>query len=302
MNEAPCSTKAPDLDDAYARCSDLARRHYENFPVGRLVPKNIQPHVHAVYAFARVADDFADEGYIPDSNFPPLTQEQRLEKLTHFENQLTAAINHQPLDPSTAWIFLPVADTCSKYKIPPQLFLDLLSAFKQDVVKRRYANHPEVLDYCRRSANPIGRLVLHLHGYHNEAEHLLSDYICTALQLANFWQDVSVDLTKDRIYMPQEDWLTFGVTEEMLKESRFTPEFKKCLEFQVNRTWKLFEQGRPLPKYLHGKLAWEIRLTWLTGTTILKKIEALGYDTLHHRPVLNKWDIIRLLPVSLFTR
>jgi phytoene synthase len=293
-----------DLQADYARCTALAESHYENFPVGRLVPAAIRPHVHAVYAFARVADDLADEGYVPSpgETRPVLTPEQRITALDHYEEQFDRALRGLSLDEETGWIFRPVADSVEKKHLPPVLFRDLLSAFRQDVVKKRYENHTELLDYCRRSANPIGRLVLHLHDYHGEEEHLLSDHICTALQLTNFWQDISVDLLKDRIYLPQEDMRAFGFDETRLFRGEFGPEVASCVEFQVNRAWHLFDLGRPLPARLHKLLRWEIGLTWLGGTTILLKIKKQGYNTLHRRPKLGKLELLRLLPAAWFVR
>ncbi|MFH1066764.1 MAG: squalene synthase HpnC [bacterium] len=288
--------------EAYARCAALAKSHYENFPVGRLVGKKLRPHVHAIYAFARVADDLADEGYEQKDGAPPLTQEQRTDALLRYQGQLDAALKGQPLEAETEWIFLPLVDTARRFDLPESLFYDLLSAFQQDVVKRRYATFAEVLDYSRRSANPIGRLVLYLHGYRRAEESRLSDLICTALQLANFWQDVAVDLLKDRIYLPQEDMRKFGVSEEQLFAKRADESFRRCLEFQVKRTWELFHQGRGLPRRLKKGLGWEIRLTWLGGTAILKKIERQNYDTLTRRPKLTKWDMLRLLPWAWLTR
>lgn len=291
-----------DLQEAYAKCTHLAQSHYENFPVGRLVPAAIRPHVHAIYAFARVADDLADEGYVATDKHTPPSPEERTELLLQYEAQLTASLNGQFLDPKTEWIFLPLADTAKKFNIPSQLFYDLLSAFRQDVLKRRYATFSEVLDYCRRSANPVGRLVLHLHHRTDPVEYQLSDEICTGLQLANFWQDVSVDLLKDRIYIPEEDMQAFGFSEADLFKKEPTLAIRKCTEFQVNRTWKIFEKGRDLSKKLPRSLGFEIRLTWLGGTTILRKIARQKYDTLSRRPKINKWDIMRLLLYAWFVR
>ncbi|MFZ5807118.1 MAG: squalene synthase HpnC [Verrucomicrobiota bacterium] len=290
------------IEEAYQKCTALAETHYENFPVGRLVKKKARPHIHMVYAFARVADDYADEGYVTESGKTPPTKEQRLEWLNHYEEQLTNAFMKKPIDPKLEWIFLALADTAQKHIIPKQLFYDLLSAFKQDVTKTRYETFDEVMDYCRRSANPVGRLVLHLHDYRDEEMHKLSDCICTALQLANFWQDVAVDALKDRIYIPREDIKNFGCEEKIILSKDSTPEFRKCLEFQVNRTWNLFNKGHNLPSMLTHGLAWEIRLTWLGGTEILRKIEKQNYDTLSRRPKLSKWDVLRLLPWAWFTQ
>jgi squalene synthase HpnC len=191
-------------------------------------------------------------------------------------------------------IFIALQDTMQKLELPLGLFTDLLSAFKQDVVKARYANFDEVLDYCRRSANPIGRLVLLLHGVRDESLHLLADHICTGLQLANFWQDVGVDLEKNRMYLPEDERVAHGVTEEALFAHRADDAYRKLLKFQVDRTQTIFDQGSPLTKQLHGKLRIEIRLTWLGGTTILRKIEKLDYDTLNQRPKLGKADMAAL--------
>jgi squalene synthase HpnC len=280
------------VEEAYAQCTEMARTHYENFPVGRFVPKPLQHHVHAVYAFARHADDLADEGYDrtqPDGS-PLLTEQARLDALNDWERQLTA-----PQTAKTHPIFIALHQTIKDLDLPLSLFTDLISAFKQDVVKRRYADFPEVLDYCRRSANPIGRLVLLLHGERDSRRHELSDHICTALQLANFWQDVAVDLGKDRIYLPVDDQKKFGVSEADLFAHNASDAYRRLLRFQVDRTQELFNRGEPLSRLLPGTLGWEIRLTWLGGTTILRKIEDQHYDTLSQRPKLAKRDFLSLL-------
>lgn len=287
------------VEEAYAHCTALARAHYENFPVGRLVPGHLQKHVHAVYAFARYADDMADEGYVDDGmltgstlQLAPgerLTPDQRLLALEEWQSHLT-----KPISSSTPPTFIAVQATIQDLDLPISLFTDLISAFKQDVVKRRYANFAEVLDYCRRSANPVGRLVLLLHGHRDEHQHWMSDQICTALQLANFWQDVSVDLRKDRIYLPQEDREAFGVTEEDLFAHRATPGFRRLMRFQVDRTQSIFDQGEPLSATLPGLLQWEIRLTWLGGASVLRKIEEQNYDTLTARPKVEKTEFATL--------
>jgi len=294
MDELKLSTEAKKIADAYDACTKLARAHYENFPVGRLVPREMQHHVHAVYAFARHADDLADEGYAGSTKAQGvqdiMTPEERLAALDDWEKQLCSA----PGTPGLHFIFVALHETIRELDLPITLFTDLLSAFKQDVVKRRYADFPEVLDYCRRSANPIGRLVLLLHGVRDEELHLLSDHICTGLQLANFWQDVGVDLEKDRMYLPENDRNNYNVTEESLFARRTDSNYRKLLAFQVERTQVIFDQGEPLTKKLHGLLRLEIRLTWLGGTTILRKIEKLNFDTLNHRPTLGKVDMALL--------
>ena len=287
--------------EAYDACTKLAREHYENFPVGRLVPKEMQPHVHAVYAFARYADDLADEGYAGSKKAEGardvMTPEERLVALDDWERQLLSPAG----TPGLHFIFIALHETIRKLDLPTSLFTDLLSAFKQDVVKSRYANFPEVLDYCRRSANPVGRLVLLLHGRREEELHLLADHICTGLQLANFWQDVGVDLEKDRMYLPEDDRKKFGVTEEALFAHRADDGYRKLLKFEVDRAQDIFDQGAPLTKKLHGLLRLEIRLTWLGGTTILRKIEALDYDTLNHRPKVGKADMAALFLKALIS-
>lgn len=295
------------MDAAYARCLALTREHYENFPVARLVPKRLRAHVAAIYAFARYADDIADEGW--GENGAPTPQE-RVAALDAFEGQLWHCVKGEALDPQTEWIFKPLGHTLKQFDIPPQLCADLLSAFKQDCVTLRYQTFADVLDYCRRSANPVGRIVLLLHGFNDATRFAQSDAICTALQLANFWQDVGVDMQKDgRIYIPQEDWQTFGVTEADFfvaptagnGTTAGTPQnLRKCIRFQVKRTAELFATGKPLPNSLPFPLSLEIRLTWLGGSRILQKTLALDCDTLIRRPKITKADKLRLLARSLF--
>jgi len=301
MDEQKNMPDAKEIADAYDACAKLARAHYENFPVGRLVPKKMQPHVHAVYAFARYADDLADEGYAGSAHAQGardvMTPGERLAALDDWERQLCAP----PGTPGLHFIFIALHETIRELDLPRGLFTDLLSAFKQDVVKRRYANFTEVLDYCRRSANPVGRLVLLLHGHREEELHRLADHICTGLQLANFWQDVGVDLEKDRIYLPEDERKEYGVIEDALCARLYTDHYRRLLAFQVARTRGIFDQGAPLTKKLRGLLRLEIRLTWLGGTTILRKIEALNYNTLNHRPTVGKAEMALLLLKALIS-
>lgn len=294
MDEPKVGADAKKIAAAYDACTKLARAHYENFPVGRLVPREMQHHIHAVYAFARYADDLADEGYAGSAKAQGaqdvMTPEERLLALDDWERQLCSP----PGTSGLHFIFTALHETIRELDLPINLFTDLLSAFKQDVVKRRYADFSEVLDYCRRSANPIGRLVLLLHSVRDENLHLLSDQICTGLQLANFWQDVGVDLEKDRMYLPKDDRESYGVSEESLFARRADSNYRKLIEFQVKRTQEIFDRGAPLTKKLHGLLRLEIRLTWLGGTKILRKIETLNFDTLNHRPTLGKGDMAAL--------
>lgn len=280
------------LDAAYSKCSDLAYSHYENFPVAKMVPKKLRKHVAAVYAFARTADDIADEQHETLAADDPI----RVERLREFESQLDIS-GESGLDPRWDWIFLALSNTIKEFGIPKQLFRDLISAFAQDVVKKRYATFEEVLDYCRRSANPVGRLVLILHNIKDQKLFGYSDDICTALQLANFWQDMSVDRLKNRIYIPKEDWGNIGET-EIFAESA-SDAVKELVKMQVDRTDKLFDSGERLVKHLPFPLSLEIKITISGGRSILRKIRKLDYDTLSERPSLNSFDKIKLLISAL---
>lgn len=254
--------------------------HYENFPVASLlVPKALRRPIEVIYRFARSADDIADEG---DAN-----AQQRLADLARYQDQLDAISGGEtPDDP----LFGPLAQIIRSHGLPVQLFSDLLSAFSQDVVKKRYQDYPELLDYCRRSANPVGRLVLHLFG-RTEAVHLAqSDAICTALQLINFWQDVAIDWQKDRVYLPQTDLHQHRVKESWIAQSRADQAWQQLLAFEVARTRRLMLEGAPLVQALPGRLGWEIRLTVQGGLRILERIEQARYDVFRHRPKLGPLD------------
>jgi squalene synthase HpnC len=259
------------LDEAFAHCEARVRAHYENFPVGLFVPKNKRKYVHALYAFARAADDFADEA---------IYDGVRLQKLDEWEQRLHRAYEGQADGP----IFAALAETVRRLEIPKALLLDLLSAFRQDVVKDRYETWDELLDYCRRSANPVGRLVLLVFGYADAELPPLSDAICTALQLANHWQDVAVDLKKDRIYIPRALMLEHGVAEWDLNAGRVEEPYRGLMRDLVARTRELFDRGRPLCDRVNRDLRFEMRLTWLGGSGILDRIEAVGYDVFRRRP------------------
>ncbi len=282
------------LEKAYAECVELAYSHYENFPVARLVSKKLRPHVAAVYAFARTADDIADENYggpAPDDGA------SRIALLAEFESQLDVKSPGE-LNPKWKWIFTALKDTIGKFSIPDGLFRDLISAFAQDVVKKRYATFGELLDYCRRSANPVGRLVLILHGMRDESLFRLSDKICTALQLANFWQDMGVDKLKDRIYIPREDF--GGIPQERVFSDAADGDIRKIVKFEVERTEKMLLEGAPLVKRLAFPLSLEIKITVLGGLAVLKKIRRQNFDTLSRRPSLGRRDKIGLFISALF--
>ncbi len=262
---------APTLDEAFAHCEDRARRHYENFPVGLLVPRSKRSYLCALYAFMRTADDFADE---------PIYEGFREQKLDEWGQRLDAAYEGRADGP----IFVALAETVRRLDLPKPLLLDLLSAFRQDVVKRRYETWEEVLDYCRRSANPVGRLVLLAFDYRDEERALLSDRICTALQLANHWQDIALDLAKDRIYVPRELLSAHGVSEDDLRAGRTEAGFAALMSELIERTRALFSQGRALCDRVGSDLRFELRLTWLGGSGILDGIESVGYDVFRRRP------------------
>lgn len=279
------------LQDAYDKCMQLAHSHYENFPVAKMVPKHLQKHIAAVYAFARTADDIADEQHDTIAENSPI----RVQELERFESQLDLPDNQRA--PQWNWIFTACDNTIAEFNIPKQLFRDLVSAFKQDVIKKRYFDFDELKDYCRRSANPVGRLVLLLHGFNDEVRFAQSDAICTALQLANFWQDMSVDKFKNRIYIPQADWN--GLNEKDFFAESASKEVRDVLKFQVERTEKLFKAGEALPKSLPFPLSIEIRATLAGGRTILRKIIEQDFDTLKARPKITKFDKIKILLKSL---
>jgi phytoene synthase len=259
------------VEEAFAHCEARVRSHYENFPVGLFVPKAKRRYVHSLYAFARAADDFADER---------IYEGMRQEKLDQWEARLHAAYEGHAEDP----IFVALGETVRRLDIPKALLLDLLSAFRQDTVKSRYETWDELLDYCRRSANPVGRLVLLVFGYRDPELPPLSDAVCTGLQLANHWQDVAVDLCKDRIYIPRDLLKRFSVGEWDLNAGRVTDGFRGLMGELIARTRRLFEKGRPLCDRLGRDLRFEIRLTWLGGSGILDRIEAVGADVFHRRP------------------
>ena len=259
------------VDEAFAFCEARVKAHYENFPVGLVVPRDKRRYVHALYAYARAADDFADE---------PMYEGLRAEKLDQWEARLHAAYEGRAEDP----IFIALAETVRVLAIPRPLLLDLLSAFRQDTVKQRYQTWDELLDYCRRSANPVGRLVLLIFGYRDDELFALSDRVCTALQLANHWQDLAVDLGRGRIYVPRELRDAHGVKEWDLNAGRVTPGFEALMGDLVARTRALFVAGRPLCDRVGRDLRFEMRLTWLGGWTILDGIEGAGYDVFRRRP------------------
>jgi len=278
----------PAFADAYAHCERVAREHYENFPVAsRLLPAAMRPHVAAVYAFARAADDFADEGDLPP--------QERYRLLDDWTARL-----HAPAPPPTSRdpvdrVFAAVAQTRQQCALDIQPFDDLLSAFRQDVATRRYAEWSAVLDYCRRSANPVGRLVLGIAGHRGRDVEQASDGLCTALQLANFWQDFGVDYRRGRIYLPADVSGRRRAQEGDLAAGVWTDAWRESFGEVVRRTRVLFDQGRPVADLVAGRLRLELRVTWLGGMRILDRAADPRRDPLASRPTIGAADLPGLL-------
>ncbi|MBC7414672.1 MAG: squalene synthase HpnC [Herminiimonas sp.] len=256
--------------------------HYENFPVASLLlPARLRPAVHAIYAFARTADDIADEG---DALLPA-----RLAALDAYDAMLLRMPHEAVAEPV---LFRNLQQVITQWDLPLQPFQDLLSAFKQDVVTTRYADFPALLDYCTRSANPVGTLMLYLYECPTPDNLRWSDAICSALQLINFWQDVAVDWQKGRVYLPQDDLQRHGVTEAAIDEGRVDAAWRSLMRFEVARARTMLLYGSPLALRLPGRIGWELRLVVQGGLRILARIETAGYDVFQHRPVLGKRDWI----------
>ena len=263
--------------------------HYENFPVAsRLVPQALRPAVVAIYAFARSADDFADEGDDPPS--------ARLSRLDAYAAQLDRI---ERGDVPGEAPFPALAAAIGRHALPIGLFRDLLSAFRQDVTKSRYANFIELVDYCARSANPIGRLLLHLYDLTDPESARRADAICTGLQLANFWQDIALDWRKGRVYLPGDDMARFGVTEEQIAAGRCDERWARLVAFEVERTRSLLESGRPLTRGLPLRLALELKLTLAGGLRILRAIDAVDGDVFRYRPRLGGRDWLAMTATAL---
>ena len=265
------------VSDAYAACLEIARGHYENFPVAsRLMPAALRPHVAAVYAFARGADDIADE--------PGRSSAERLALLDEWSAHLRQA-------PQSA-VFEALDDTRRRFDLPLELFDNLLSAFKQDVEKTRYDSWEEVFDYCRRSANPVGRLVLRLAGVRRHDADAWSDDICTALQLTNFWQDLAIDWQRGRLYIPRSAWAAAGAQTGDLDRGVVSSAWQRALHECVSVTDGLFRRGRPVCDVLRGRLRYELRATWLGGMRVLQKTRDVQFDVFRHRPTVGAADAI----------
>ena len=268
----------------------MAVDHYENFPVASiLMPQRFQRPVALIYRFAREADDFADEG--------DLQPAERLALLDSFNHELDRVESGQ--SPRVAW-FADLAGIIREHGLPIQLFRDLLSAFSQDVVKERYANYADVLDYCRRSANPVGRLLLVLYGAATAQNNAWGDAICSSLQLINFWQDVAIDYKKNRIYFPQDEMMQYGISESQIAYGDTGGRWLEFMNFQVTRTRHYLLSGAPLGHVLKGRLGLEMRMIIQGGDRILSKIENVQYDVFRRRPVLKPHDWLLMLTRATF--
>jgi squalene synthase HpnC len=268
--------RAPSLEEAQAYCGRLARSHYENFSVATwFLPKRLRQHFFNVYAYCRISDDLGDEVGNPRAS---------LELLDQWEAELDACYEGVPRHP----VFVALAETVRQFDIPRKPFADLLTAFRQDQTTLRYPTFDDLVGYCKNSANPVGHLVLYLCGYRDAERQTLSDFTCTALQLANFWQDVSTDYEKGRIYLPLIDLQHFGVTEDDIAAQRNTAGFCDLMAFQVDRAYDWFQHGLPLIKKVDRELAVDLELFSRGGQEILAAIERQGYNVLGNRPSISK--------------
>jgi phytoene synthase len=279
------------LARAYAACERLAQSHYENFPVAsRLLPKRMRPHIAAVYAFARGADDIADEG--------EATAGERQERLRDWRQRLHDAAGADGSGDAPRrdddLVFVALGHTIRSLDLPVSLFDDLLSAFGQDTMTTRYDSWRDLLDYCRRSANPVGRLVLRIAGYRDEALDRSSDALCTALQLTNFWQDFGRDWRSGRLYVPHDVMRAAGAREDQLGGAVLPPEWTRALESCVEFTAARYAEGRTVCDGTRGRLRYQLRLTWLGGRRILERITAERSRLLQYRPVLGAADVAPL--------
>lgn len=267
---------APSLAEAHAYCRKLAQSHYENFSVASwFLPGHLRQHFYNVYAYCRISDDLGDEVGDPESS---------LELLQEWETELDACYSGHARHP----VFVALSETVREFDIPRDPFSDLLKAFRQDQRVNRYSKFEDLLDYCRYSANPVGHLVLYLCGYRDEERQALSDFTCTALQLANFWQDVSVDYSKGRIYLPLEDLERFGVGESHIAQQQNTPSFRNLMRFEVGRTREWFQRGFPLVGKVDRSLAIDLELFTRGGEEVLHAIERQQYAVLGCRPAISK--------------
>lgn len=296
MKELSTKSEQNILADAYTLCLHITQNHYENFPVAsRFLNKRLRYPICVVYAFARSADDFADEG--------DLTQLKRLQLLDNYCQELhfiedfliqDKIHTHKPHNSSNP-IFIALADVIRKFHIPIELFHDLINAFKSDVSTTRYQNFKQVHEYCQKSANPVGRILLYLNDSATEENLVLSDAICTGLQLINFYQDIAQDITEnDRLYLSLDEMEKFSVTIDDIRNKINNSETRALLNFQIQRCQQIFESGESLCEHLSGRFSLEIRLIYAAGHLILDKLSRQSHD-IYLRPRLNKWDKVKIL-------
>jgi squalene synthase HpnC len=277
------------IDTGYEEAFKIAKRHYENFPVvSFFLPSNIRKGTSIIYWFARTADDYADEGVIDSS--------ERIKNLELFEERLTYLLSHE----SENYLESALRNTIISQNLTHANFFKLLKAFKQDVTKKRYSNFNEVRDYCSCSADPVGRIMLELLNIRNEKAFYLSDKICTALQLTNFIQDSALDFEKGRIYYPKDEMDQFGVTESVFEMKKNNLNFKKLVEFSVDRIQSFFDEGKGLLEFLSGRFRYEIDWTIKGGEKILQKIRGSDFDVFNKRPLLTKSDHFKILIKTFF--
>lgn len=274
---------APSLPDAYSYCERLARTHYENFPVATwFLPKRLRQHFFNLYAYCRISDDLGDETGNPAAS---------LQLLEQWESELNACYSSAPRHP----VFVALAGTVREFDIPRHEFSDLLTAFRQDQTVTRYETFGDLLGYCRYSANPVGHLVLYLCGYRDPERQQLSDFTCTALQLANFWQDVSGDYDKGRIYLPLADLKSYQVSEAHIANKNNSPQFREMMRFEVARAREWFNRGLPLVAKVSRELAIDIELFTRGGQEILNAIECQDYAVLGRRPAISNFRKLALV-------
>ena len=282
MTNGSTSNQQEMIRQAFAHTAAIAG-HYENFTVvSLLLPRKLKQHFWNVYAFCRHADDLADEVGDPGES---------LRLLSELKQDVMRMYEGAPQQ----LILVALRETVRQFNIPPAPFLALIDAFEQDQRQTRYETYAQLVDYCTRSANPVGHLVLYLCGYGDSERQKLSDFTCTALQLTNFWQDVANDLQRGRIYIPREDMQRFGVSEQDIVTRRFTPAFAELMKFQVQRTEDLFKEGQALLPLVKRRVRTDIALYGRGGRAILRSIRKIGYNTLEHRPILGKMQKLSLL-------
>lgn len=287
-----------DFDDAFLHCKKIAKNHYENFPVASvLIPKNKRKYVYAVYAFARFADDIADSAV--------LKPKEKIERLNSLDSELTKIEKNELSDllPDNAQTFIALYKTIQDLNIPIEELRNLLTAFKQDSVKHKYDSFNELLDYSNYSANPIGHLVLYIFGYNRVKDKKLfelSDYICTGLQLINFWQDVARDLEINRVYIPEEVLQKYNYSYELLYSKVEDERYIGIIKELIGKTKEIFKKGENLPALVKGRLKYELKATYYGGLTVINKIEKLNYRTLTTRPVVSGSDKFKIFIKTFF--